>query len=98
MGSVVPHHCKWAEILHGVGLEMVVQVVEWGWIYDIDVVEAVVVVEVDDSNSMESGMEDIEGNIEDVEDFPNKDLANHVANISFGFEMAKVAKEGVCPN
>ena len=38
-GSVVPHHCKWAEILHGVGLEMVVQ---WGSIYDKGVVEAMV--------------------------------------------------------
>ena len=77
---------------------MVVQGVEWGWIYEMDVFEPVVVVEVDGRDSMESGMEDIEGNIEDVEDFPNKDLANHVANIGFGVEMAKVAKEGVCPN
>ena len=74
------------------GLEMVVQVVEWGWIYEMAVVEAVVVVEVDGRDSMELGMEDIEGNIEDVEDFPNKDLANHVAKIGFGVEMAKVSK------
>ena len=63
-----------------------------------DVVEVVVVVEVDGRDSMELGMEDMEGNIEDIVDFPNKDLANHVANIGFGVEMAKAAKEGVCPN
>ena len=97
-GSVVPQLCKWAKILHGVGLEMVVQAVEWGWIYEMDVVEAVVVVEVDGRDSMELGMEDIEGNIEDVKDFPNKDLANHVAKIVFAVEMTKVSKEGVCPN
>ena len=58
----------------------------------------VVVVEVDGRDSMELGMEDIEGNIEDVEDFPNKDLSNHVAKNGFGVDMAKFAKEGVCPN
>lgn len=46
-GSIVPQHCKWVEILHCVGLEMVVQVVEWEWIYEMDVVELVDVVEVD---------------------------------------------------
>ena len=97
-GSVVPQHCKWDVILHGVGLEMVVQVVEWGWIYEMDVVEAVVVVEVDGRDSIGLVMEDMEGNIEDILDFPNKDLANHVSKIGFGVEMAKVAKEGVCPN
>jgi len=80
------------------GLEMVAQVVEWGWIYEMDVAEVVVVVEVDGRDNMELGMEDIKGNIEDVEDFPNKDLANHVAKIGFGVEMAKVSKKGVCPN
>ena len=97
-GSVVPQHCKWAEILHNVRLEMVVQIVEWGWIYDMDVVEAVIVVEVDGRDSMESRMKDIEGNIEDVENFPNKDLANHVAKIGFWVEMDMVFKEGVCSN
>ena len=62
------------------------------------VVEAVVVVKVDGRNSMELGMEDMEGNIEDIVDFPNKVLANYVAKIGFVVEMAKVAKEGVCPN
>ena len=61
-----------------------------------DVVEVVVVA--DGRDSMEFGVEDMEGNIEDVEDFPNKDLANHVAKIGFGVEMAKVAKERVCSN
>ena len=63
-----------------------------------DVVEAVVVVEVDGRDSMELGMEDMEGNIEDIGDFHNKDLSNHVSKIGFGVEMAKVSKEGVCPN
>ena len=75
-----------------------VQVVDWGLIYEMDVVEVVVVVEVDGMDSVESCMGDIEGNIEDVEDFPNKDLANHVSKIGFGVEMAKVSKEGGCPN
>ena len=60
-----------------------------------DMVEVVVV---DGRDSMELGMEDIEGNIEDIVDFPNNILANYVAKIDFGVEMAKVAKEGVCPN
>ena len=76
------------------GLEMVVQVVEWGWIYEMAVVEAVVVVEVDGRDSMELGMEDIE----DVVDFPSKVPANHVAKIGLEVEMAKVFKEGVCLN
>ena len=63
-----------------------------------DVVEVVVVVEVDGRDSMELGMEDMEGNIEDIVDYPNNYLSNHVAKIGFGVEMAKVAKEGVCPN
>ena len=94
VGSVVPQHCMWAKILHGVGLEMEVQVVEWGWIYEMHVV----VVEVYGRDSMELGMENMEGNIEDIVDFRNKDLANHVANIGFGGELAKVAKEGLYPN
>ena len=80
------------------GLEMVVHVVDWGWIYEMDMVEVVVVVEVDGRDSMDLVMEDIEGNIEDIVDFPNKVLTNHVAKIGFGVEMAKVSKEGVCPN
>ena len=98
MGSVVPQHCKWAELLICMGLEMVVQVFEWEWIYEMDVVEVVFVVEVDGRGSMELGMEDIEGNIEDIEEFPNKVISNHVSKIGFGGELAKVAKEGVYPN
>ena len=90
-GSAVPQYCKWAEILHGVGLEMVVRVVEWWWIYEMDVIEVVVVLEVDGRDNMELGMED-------VENFPNKVLATHVAKIGFEVEMTKVSKEGVCPN
>ena len=75
---------------------MVVQVVEWEWIYEIDVakVVVVVVVEVDGRDNMELGMEDIE----DIVDFPHKVLANLASKIGFGVEMAKVAKEGVCYN
>ena len=69
-GSVVPQHCKWVELLQCVGLEMVVQVVEWEWIFKMDVVRVgvVVVVEVDGRDNMELGMEDIEENIEDIVD------------------------------
>ena len=62
-GSVVPHNCKWVELLPCVGLEMVVHVFEWEWIYDMNVVGIVVVVEVDSRDSMELGMEDIEEKI-----------------------------------
>ena len=61
-------------------------------------VEVVVVVEVDGRDSMELGMEDMEGNIKDIVDFPNKDLSNHVSEIGLEVEMAKLSKEGVCPN
>ena len=76
------------------GLEMVVQVVDWGWIYEMDVVEAVVVVQVDGRDIMELGMEDIE----DIVYLSNKVLANLVSKIGFGVEMTKVSKEGVCWN
>ena len=61
-------------------------------------IEVVVVVDVDGRDRMELVMEDMGGNIDDIVDFPNKDLANNVAKIGFGVEMAKVSKEGVCPN
>ena len=80
------------------GLEMVVQVVEWEWIFEMDVVGVVVVVEVDGRDNMELGMEDIEENIEDIVDGSHKFLANLVAKIGFGVEMANVAKERVCSN
>ena len=59
-GSVVPQHCKWAELLQCVGLEMVVQVVEWECIFEMDVVGVAVVVEVNGKDNMEFGMEYIE--------------------------------------
>ena len=96
--SVVPQHCKWAEVLQCVSLEIVVQVVEWECIFDMDVVGVVVVVEVNGSGNMELGMEDIVENIDDIVDDSHKFLFNLVANIGFGVEMAKVAKESVCSN
>jgi len=75
---------------------MVVHVVEWEWISEMDVVEVMVVVEVDGRDSMELGMDDIEENIEDIMDFSHKVLANLIVKI--GFEMVKVSKERVCSN
>jgi len=92
-GSVVPQYCEWDE-LHCVGLEMVVWVVEWEWIFEMDVVGVVVVVEVNGSDNMELGMKDIKENIEDILDDPHRFLAN----IGFGVEMTKVSKEMVCSN
>ena len=63
-----------------------------------DVVEAVVEVEVDGRDNMELGMEDIDENIEDIVDFSHKVVANLVAKIGFWVEMEKVYKEGLCPN
>ena len=63
-----------------------------------DVVEVVFVVKMDGRDNMELGMEDMEGNIEDIMDFPNNFLANNVSKIGFGVDMAKVSKEGVYPN
>ena len=63
-----------------------------------DVVGFLFVVEVDGRDSMEFGMDDIEENIEDIVDFSHKVLSNLVAKIGFEVEMAKVAKERVCPN
>ena len=71
---------------------MVVHIFEWEWNFEMRVVE------MDGRDNMELGMEDIEENIEDFVDFSQKVLANPVANIGFGVEMAKVAKEGVFPN
>jgi len=63
-----------------------------------DVVEVVVVVEADGRDRMELGMEGIEDNTEDIVDFSHKVLANLVAKIGFGVDMAKVSKERVCSN
>ena len=97
-GSVVPQHCKWVELLQCVGLEMVVQVVEWEWIFEMDVVGVVVVVDMNGRDNMELGMEDIEENTKDIMDVSHKFLANLVSNIGFGVEMANVSKEKVCSN
>jgi len=77
---------------------MVVQVVEWEWIFEMDEVGVVVVLEVDGRDYIELGMEDIEENIEDIVDGSHKFFANPVAKIGFGVEMANVAKERVCSN
>jgi len=73
---------------------MVVQVVEWEWIFEMDVVGVVVVVEVDGRFKMELGMEVIE----DIVDLSHKFLAKLIAKINFGVEMTKVSKERVCSN
>ena len=78
------------------GLEMVVQVVEWECIFEMEVVGVVVVVEVNGRDKMELVMEDIEENIEDIVDGSHKFIANLVAEIGFGVEMANVSKERVC--
>ena len=90
----MPQHCKWVELLPCVSSEMVVQGVEWEWIFEMDVVEIVAVVEVDGRDNMELGMDDIE----DIVDFSHKVLSNLVAKIGFGVGMAKVSKERVCSN
>ena len=58
----------------------------------------VVVVKVDGRDNMELSMENIEENIEDIVDGSHKFLANLVAKIGFGVEMANVAKDRVCSN
>jgi len=64
------------------------------WIFEMDVLEVVVMVEVDCRDNMELGMEDIE----DIVDFSHNLLAKLVAKISFRFDMAKVVKEIVYSN
>ena len=56
----MPQHCKGVELLPCVGLEMVVQVVEREWIFEMDVVGVSFVVEVNGRDKMDLGMEDIE--------------------------------------
>ena len=63
-----------------------------------DMVEVVVVVEVNGKDNMELGMEDIEENTKNIVDWSHKFLANLVAKIGFGVEMANVAKGRVCSN
>ena len=69
--------------------------VKWEWIYEMDVFEVVVVVEVDGRDNMELGMEDIENFLEYIGDLSHKVLSNLVSKIDFWVEMAKVSKEGV---
>ena len=100
-GSFVPQHCKWAKLLQCVGLEMVVHVVGWECIFEMDVDGVVVELEVNGKDNMEFGMEDIEENTKDIEDIvdgSHKFLANLVAKIGFRVVMANVAKEKVCSN
>jgi len=73
---------------------MVVQVVEWKWIFEMDVV----VVEVDGMDSMELGVEDIKEKNEDIMDFSHNVFSNLVAKIGFRVEMANVSKERICSN
>ena len=80
------------------GLEMVVVVVEWECIFEMDVIGVLVMVEVNGKDNMEFGMEDIEENTENTMDGSHKFLANLVAKIGFGVEMTNVAKERVCSN
>ena len=92
-GSVVPQHCKWVHLLQCVNLEMVVQEVEWKWIFEMDVVGVVVVVEVNDRDNMAMGMEDIE----DIVDGSHKFLANLVSKVGFGVDMANFSRKGCVP-
>lgn len=96
--SFLPQNCKLAELLQCVGLEMVVQIFEWEWLFDMDVVGVVVVVEMKGRDNMELSMEDIAENIEDIVDGSHNFLANLISKIGFGVEMANVAKERVCFN
>lgn len=63
---------------------MVVEVVESEWIFEMDVVEVVVVVEVDGRDSMELGMDYIEENIDDIMDFSHRVICTLVSQIGFG--------------
>ena len=77
---------------------MMVHVVEWECIFEMDVDGVVVVVGVNGKDNMELGTKDIEENIQDIVDGSHKFLTNLVAKIGFGVEMATVAKERVCSN
>lgn len=95
-GSFVPPHCRWVDLFYCLGLKVVVHVVEWEWIFEMDVVEFVVVVEVDDINRIELGMEETEETIEDNMDFSHEALSNLATKIGFVGGVAKVSKERVC--
>ena len=57
-----------------------------------------VVVEMNGRDNMELGMDDSEKNTKDIVDGSHKFLANLVAKIGFGADMANVVKEKVCSN
>ena len=98
LGSFIPQHYKWADLLPCVGLEIVVKVVEWERIFEMELVGVVVVVYVDGRDNMELGMGDIVENIQDIVDLSHKVLANLVAKICLQIETANVSKERVCSN
>jgi len=61
-----------------------------------DVVGFLVVVEVNDRDIMDFGMENIEETIQDILDDSHNFLVNLVVKIGFGVEMDKFPKEKVC--
>ena len=63
-----------------------------------DVDGVLVVVEVNDRDNMELGMDDTEESIEDIVEGFHKFLSNLVAKIGFGIDMENVAKERVRSN
>lgn len=89
-GSVVPQRCKWVELLQCVDLEMVVQVVEWECIFEMDVV----VVEVNGKDNMEFGMEYIEENIEDIVDGSHKFLSNFLPRLVLELSLPMLPRKG----
>lgn len=98
LGNVVLQHSKWDDLLTCVFLEMVLHVVEWEWILDMDVFWVMFVVEVDGRDNMELGMEDIVENIQDIVDFSRKFVSTLVSKIGFGVEMPNLSNERVCSN
>ena len=76
---------------------MVVHVVEWECIFEMDVVGVVVMVEVNGKDNMELSMEDIEENTEGIVDSSHNFLSNVVSKIGFGVEMAKLQRKGYAP-
>lgn len=75
---------------------MMVHVLGWEWIFQMDVVGVVIVVEVKGRDNLELSMKDTEENNEDIVDGSHKFLSNLVANIVFEVEMDNVAKGKVC--
>jgi len=63
-----------------------------------DVDGVLVVMEMNDRDNMELGMEDTEDSIEYIMEGFHNLLANLVTKIGFGIEMANASKERVCCN